>query len=66
MGEFVILSFLSHTRIGFLILSNFKSNKPKMAYSHDLPKMAVMDDYGLSGTIMDNHELSTTIIDYYG
>ena len=23
-------------------------NKPKMAYSRDLPKMAVMDDHGLS------------------
>ena len=27
----------------------FNGNKPKMAYSHDLPKMAVMDYHGLSG-----------------
>ena len=33
-------------------------NKPKMAYSRDLPKMAVMDYHGLSLTIMDCHELS--------
>ena len=28
-------------------------NKPKMAYSRDLPKMAVMDDHGLSQTLID-------------
>ena len=40
-------------------------NKPKMAYSRDLPKMAVMDYHGLSLTIMDCHELSWTIMDYH-
>ena len=36
-----------------------------MAYSRDLPKMAVMDYHGLSLTIMDCHELSWTIMDYH-
>ena len=29
-----------------LFRGNLKKNKPKMAYSRDLPKMAVMDDHG--------------------
>ena len=32
---------------------DLKKNKPKMAYSRDLPKMAVMDDHGLSQTLID-------------
>ena len=38
-------------------------NKPKMAYSHELLKMAFMDYIGFSWTIMDYHELSWTILD---
>ena len=37
-----------------------------MAYSRDLPKMAVIDDHGLSQTINDDHGLSQTIMDYHG
>ena len=32
---------------------NFKKNKAKVAYSCDLPNMAVMDHLGFSWTIMD-------------
>ena len=39
-------------------------NKPKMADSRDLPKMAIMDYHGLSWTIMDYHGLSWTILDH--
>ena len=41
-------------------------NKPKMAYSRNLPKMAVMDDHGLSWTIMDWHGLAWTGMDWHG
>ena len=37
-----------------------------MAYSRDLPKMAVMDDHGLSQTINDDHGLSWTSMDWIG
>ena len=37
--------------------SDFFDDLLKMAYSHDLPKMAVMDDHGLSLTINDDHGL---------
>ena len=37
-----------------------------MAYSSDLPKMAVMDDHGLSQTINDDHGLSWTSMDWIG
>ena len=30
-----------------------KKYKPKMAYSRNIPKMAIMDYHGLSWTIMD-------------
>ena len=40
-------------------------NKPKMAYSRDLPKMAVMDD-GLAWTGMDWHGLALTGMDWHG
>ena len=42
------------------------NNKPKMANSCDLPKMAIMDYRGLSWTIIDYHGLSWTIMDYHG
>ena len=45
--------------------SDFFDDLLKMAYSHDLPKMAVMDDHGLSKTINDDHGLSWTIMDYH-
>ena len=35
-----------------------------MTYSHELPKIPVMDHFGFSWTIMDYHELSWTILDY--
>ena len=34
-----------------------------MAYSRDLPKMAVMDDQGLSWTILNNPGLAWTGMD---
>ena len=37
-----------------------------MAYRRDLPKMAVMDDHGLSQTINVDLGLSWTIMDYHG
>ena len=37
-----------------------------MAYSRDLPKMAVMDDHGLSQTFNDDHGLSWTRMDQNG
>ena len=45
-------------------------NKPKMAHSCDLPKMARLqcDNYGhgLTWTIMDYHGLSWTIMKHHG
>ena len=41
-----------------------KDNKPKMAYSRDLSKMAIKDNQGLSRTIMDFNGLSWTVLDY--
>ena len=38
-------------------------NKPKMAFSCNLPKMAIMDYHGLSWSIMAYHGLSWTIIE---
>ena len=40
-----------------------KGNKPKMAYSRDLSKMAMMDYQGLSKTIKDYQGLSRMIKD---
>ena len=48
------------------IMLQSRGNKPKMAYSRDLLKMAVMVDHGLSWIIMDYHGLSWTIMDYHG
>ena len=49
---------------GTVELLSTTQNKPKMAYSHELLKMAFMDYIGFSWTIMDYHELSWTILDY--
>ena len=43
-----------------------KGNKPKMAYSHDLLKMAIIDYQGLSGMIKDDQGLSWYFKDYQG
>ena len=42
------------------IITGCPRNMPKMAYSHNLPKMAVMDHLGFSWTITDYHGLSWT------
>ena len=58
---------MGHTQMNilgvFIKKNEIINNKPKMAYSRDLPKMAVMDDHGLSTMIMDYNGLSWTIMD---
>ena len=44
MEKFGGVRMRSWEEVGVLV----KENKPKMAYSRDLLKMAVMDDHGLS------------------
>ena len=43
---------------------SFKGNKPKMAYSRDLSKMAIKDDQGLSWPNKDYQGLSRAVKDY--
>ena len=46
----------------YVVFGDFLANEPKMAYSRDLPKMAVMDDR-LAWTGMDWHGMALTSMD---